>query len=94
MWMTEFEIKRSYREAKNRRNQIVILSELNNCTVEAIRAIVRPKYAQKLPHYMTPDEKARALEMLRSGMTIRAVADATGRSDPIISKLRRQMRNG
>ena len=40
MIMTEFEIKRAYREAKNRKKQIRILADLNGCSAGRIKNIV------------------------------------------------------
>ena len=41
--MTAFEIRRSYAEAKNPKEQIRILSHLNLCTVADIKAIIEYK---------------------------------------------------
>ena len=38
MEMTTDEIVRSFREAKDRRKQVTILAELNDCSVEEIRS--------------------------------------------------------
>lgn len=43
MWMTENEIARSYREARNRKHQIYILADLNLCSVSEIKAILEEK---------------------------------------------------
>jgi mevalonate kinase len=42
MYMSEEEIRKSYKQAKKPKQQISILADLNCCTVEEIIAIVNP----------------------------------------------------
>ena len=51
MQMTDAEIRESYRTAKNKRQQVRILAELNACEVDVITAILNEngKKAQKMP---------------------------------------------
>ena len=46
MQMTEEEIRRSYKQAKHPQSQIRILAELNDCSVDTIKAILNPEEAQ------------------------------------------------
>ena len=46
MQMTEEEIRRSYKQAKHPNQQIRILAELNDCSVDTIKAILNPEEAQ------------------------------------------------
>jgi DNA-binding transcriptional MerR regulator len=46
MQMTESEIKRRFREAKNPQAQIRILADLNDCSVDDIKAILNPEEAK------------------------------------------------
>lgn len=41
MQMTHSEIRKMYRESKNKKDQVKILAELNCCTVEEIKEILR-----------------------------------------------------
>lgn len=66
MQMTESEIVRSYREAKNKRNQIEVLADLNTCTPDDIRAILKNNgvdlrggsFKKKVTKEDAPEEKA------------------------------------
>lgn len=51
MQMTDAEIRESYRTAKNKRQQVRILSELNDCDVDVITAILNEngKKTTKMP---------------------------------------------
>ena len=46
MQMTVEEIRRSYRQAKYPKQQIHILADLNDCSVDEIEAILNPEEAQ------------------------------------------------
>ena len=50
MQMTEGEIVREYRTAKNRTKQISILADLNECSKKTIREILERK-GEQVPHY-------------------------------------------
>lgn len=43
MQMTDGEIRRNYKEAKNKQRQIKILAELNGCSQDEIRKVLFPK---------------------------------------------------
>lgn len=51
MQLTDAEIRESYRTAKNKRQQVRILAELNDCEVDVITAILNEdgEKAQKMP---------------------------------------------
>lgn len=59
MHMTESEIVRNYREAKNKREQVTILSDLNSCEKEEIiEILLRNGVDQKeLPRKRKPRKK-------------------------------------
>ena len=43
MYFTPSEIRKMYREAKNKRKQIEILADLNDCSVDEIKKILEEK---------------------------------------------------
>ena len=56
MQMSHEEIKKNYRQAKNPKQQIRILADLNCCSVEEINAIVNPTECRINPKKL-PDVK-------------------------------------
>lgn len=58
MQMTEGEIRRSYREAREKKKQIRILAELNACSVAEIQAILDGKKPERASVKRGPKPKA------------------------------------
>ena len=58
MQMTEGEIRRSYRAAKQKERQIRILAELNDCSVAKIKAILDDKKPERASVKRGPKAKA------------------------------------
>lgn len=61
MFMTEAEIQKSYREAKNKKGQIKILAEMNDCNQETIITILKKDPGIKdIPEIKKPGRKPKA----------------------------------
>lgn len=76
MMMTKNEIKASYKSARNKRKQLKILAELNNCSKDEIKAILEEReedYKQK-----EQEEFARRMVLARRLQTIRKASGFNG----------------
>lgn len=62
-------ICRSYREAKNKREQIRILADLNDCSIDTIKAILK-KADLKLPRGRIPGSKRTTKSGVSEGLRI------------------------
>lgn len=69
LYMTADEICKSYSEAKNRREQIRILADLNACEVKTIKEILK-EAELKLPQGRIPQSK-QVKEEINEGMRIK-----------------------
>lgn len=91
MTMTEEDICKEYREAKDRKAQVGILAELNGCSKEKIAEVLESAGIQaegvnrkkKLP-------EDRMLELYDRGLSDEAIAREIGCSGPTVSKWRRE----
>lgn len=91
MMMTEADICKEYREAKDRKAQVGILAELNGCTKEKIAEVLESAGIQaegvsrkkKLP-------EDRMLKLYDWGLNDEAIAREIGCSGPTVSKWRRE----
>ena len=75
MIMTDFEIRRAYREARNPRQQLKILAELNMCTVRDIFAIVTDRTVEKRSRDIELEERRRLYD---EGYSDAMIAKLTG----------------
>lgn len=86
--MTAEEIRTMYRDAKNKKKQLLILAELNLCKPADIRAIINgetdelpPMKKKAVPRkspsrfQVTDEEKARILELHQQGKTPAEIAE-------------------
>lgn len=88
--MSEADIRKEYREAKNPQLQLHILAEQNLTTVEHIRAIVdndtRPPYAARRRRGTFRPEEIRLVErMWIDGATVDEIANKLHRSRPSLA---------
>lgn len=92
MQMSHEEIKKNYRQAKNPKQQIRILADLNCCSVEEIKAIVNPTECSINPNrlpdvelmiqafYEEMERVDHEIKLLESRYTnIKGVIDALGK---------------
>lgn len=88
MWMTEDDICVMYRQAANRQNQIVILSQLNGCQTEEIRDILikhgyslKPRKRNPMKEgSLTAEERARAHDLWEQGLPYKDIGREMHRS--------------
>lgn len=92
--MTADEIRIMYRDAKNKKKQICILAEINDCKPADIRAIINketdelpPMVAAKRWTRVTEDDKAEILRLHGTGLSESAIASRTGRSWEVVSNI-------
>ncbi len=85
MWMTESQIYVLYRDARFPDKQIKILSELNDCSAEAIKTILTRRGAEvtrRAKHYgndlVTADQLREVRRLRRQGASYREISEATG----------------
>lgn len=97
MWMTEGEIRASYRQAKDQKEQIKILSELNACSVDRICEVLgieaprRKNTVKYLPHKWTDEDIRILYNMLRSGYGYAEIGEIIGVSKTaVMMKIREQ----
>lgn len=96
--MSAEEIRRNYREAKRKSQQIGILADLNACKRADIKRIISGE-ADELPpvgkqrpqnkgsgHHLTDEERQAIINMSLDGMTYARIAAETGRSYNAVSK--------
>ena len=83
MFMSEDEIRRSYREAKDPEKQIKILADMNCCTAFQIKQVlgIRTQVDEKL--------YARFEELYGKGMSDQKIAKETGVSHPVVARWRK-----
>ena len=92
MLMSDYEIRRSYTEAKYPTIQIQILAELNATSPENIQRIIngeRPKTAKNGRAYdakwwFTPEDAEIIIDLWNQGRSVEYIADVVGRSKPSI----------
>ena len=96
MWMSEYEIRKSYETAKRKKAQIKILAQLNDtddCEICRIIGIGtrKIKYRKKtngkrLYPLWSEAEDRRVIEMYRSGENVKDIALVIGRTPNAVSK--------
>lgn len=69
MQMTDIEIRTSFRQAKDKHQQINVLAELNACTAEKIKGIVGPE---------TERDYSQMQKLYESGLTDLAIGSLVG----------------
>lgn len=91
--MTAAEIRKMYRDAKNKKKQLCILAELNGCKPADIRAIINgetdelpPLKATKKYSHLTEEDKQKILQLYREGISKSEIGRRTGRSESSITK--------
>lgn len=97
LMMTDGEIRTSYRQAKDQKEQIKILSELNACSVDRICEILgievprRKNTVKYLPHKWTDEDIRILYNMLRSGYGYAEIGEIIGVSKTaVMLKMREQ----
>lgn len=71
MWMTEEEIVKSYRSAKNKKGQITILAQLNAVTAKKIEAVIK----KRVEAAADKTRAERAVELYGQGLEPRMIAE-------------------
>lgn len=91
--MTAEEIRRNYRQAKNKKKQLLILAELNLCKPADIRAIINGE-TDKLPlrttksyAFISEEDKQEILRLYQTGLSRNAIANKTGRGWDAVNKI-------
>ena len=84
MEMTDEEIRRSYRLAKNKEKQIIILSQLNLCSKNKIRKILGLKTISTRKEW-TEKELKTALILRENGYTYEKIGKELGRTTSSVS---------
>lgn len=95
--MSAEEIRKNYREAKHKSQQIGILADLNACKREDIKQIISgatdelPPVGKRRPqnkssYYLTDEVRQTIINMYLDGMTNARIAAATGRSYPTVCR--------
>ena len=96
--MSDADIRKEYREAKNPQLQLQILAQQNLTTVEHIKAIVdcdtRPPYAVRRRHgKFRPEEYRLVKRMWIDGATVDEIAKTLHRSRPSVAAFLNQHRD-
>ncbi len=90
--MTASEIRVMYRDAKNKKKQLLILADINMCKPADIRAIINgetdrlPPKITKNYSYLTEEDKQEILRLYREGISKSEIGRRTGRSEFSITK--------
>lgn len=91
--MTAEEIRRNYRQAKNKKKQLLILAELNLCKPADIRAIINgetdelPSRKTKSYSFISEEDKQEILRLYQTGLSRNAIANKTGRGWDAVNKI-------
>ena len=93
-WMTDGQLAMLYRDAKNKKEQLEILAQLNACSVEKITKrlnamgieTVEPKAKRKRDRYREWSEAdiLALLDLKHSGASVRKISKALDRSETAI----------
>ena len=93
-WMTDGQLAMLYRDAKNKKEQLEILAQLNACSVEKIIKrlnamgieTVEPKVIRKRAAYRAWSEEdiLKLLDLTASGASLRKISKALNRSETAI----------
>lgn len=97
MYMSEQEIIRNYKESKNKRMQVEILSGLNNCEKSEIKEILirnkvlLPTPERKKGNKVEWDKEISTIKKMREeGKRLKEIAKVYGVTDVTISKIIRK----
>ncbi len=94
MEMTPEEIRRNYRQAKDPRNQIQILADLNVCSVAKIKNILGTGATKQRPRYWTDEMSQKLVSLKQAGVEWEELANMFNVSETAVKshygKMRKQ----
>ena len=92
MEMTDFEIRQSYRLAKNPQQQIRVLAELNTCSIAVIKRVLGlENEMSRMKTEIDPSTLEKARTLLSEGKTVYAVSKETGLGYNVAERVKREM---